>query len=222
MDDGTAFADKFTDIGIGGKGAAIQILNNNSTLDANLSGDFYFDIYSDWQHMQAGNPSIINNSTNIKEFWITNFEITIVDINTLNEIGKTDIEYIGILDENFKDEGEKVSLICGTDNTKADKGKLMYLSGSIYKPIKQWTRANQTFKIEELLLNSLSSNYKSGFYSLSNVILNNSINQLNIIKDSKYLGSRQFMLNAYTVNYQDNEVNCSLIEISADNNTITQ
>jgi len=95
----------------------------------------------------------------------------------------------------------------------------MYLD-TIYKPIKQWTRAGQTFKIEQLLLNSLSSNYKSGFYSLNNLELNNSINPINILKDSVYLNGKQFMVTSFKINYQDSTISCSLTEISADVNNI--
>lgn len=157
-------------------------------------------------------------NTDILELWINNLSLNIVQEDG-TKISDSDIEFIGNLDSNFKDEAEKVNLICGTESSISDRGKLLYLDG-VYKPIKIWNRAGKSAKIEELLLNSLSSNFKAGFYSLNNLDLKNNFNALNILKDTTFLSNRKFMVSGYNINYEDASINCSITEISADVNNL--
>lgn len=218
--DNSTFADVWAPIGIGGKGLSVPVLNYIDTLDANLSGAFYLDIYSDFKHSKDGNGIILINSTEIIEVWIQNLAVKIVDINTLSEIAGTDTEYIGYLNPSFKDEAEKTELSCGTDVTRGDKGKIMYLDGDIYKPIQAWTRVGQTYKIEELLLRSLSSNYRTGYRTLNNMKLKNNFDQLSVLTDEPFLPGKKFMVKSSTVNYRDNLIESSLVEITPDELTL--
>ena len=129
------------------------------------------------------------------------------------------MEYIGLLDPLYSNEGEKITLLCGSDATLADRAKILYSDAGIYKPITAWTRNGQTFKIEELLLNSLCSNYRIGYNTLSGMVLKNSFNQLNVITDS-YTDPAKFMVKSMMVSYRDNRVECSLVQITPDELTI--
>ena len=47
--------------------------------------------------------------------------------------------------------------------------KLLYNDSGTYKAHAEWVRAAQTQCIEKLLLNSLASNYKTGYYKLNSL-----------------------------------------------------
>lgn len=156
---------------------------------------------------------------NVERFFIGGLKAEIVRADG-SEISENDVEYVGYLDKSFKDEAEKVTLYCGTDSTGADRGKILYSDAGTYKPITQWTRGGQTFKIEELLLGSLSSNYRKGYISLTSVKMKNSIDDLNIITDTAYLGTAKLMPEEMTIDYSNNRIDCDLVEISPDVLTI--
>ena len=187
--------------------------------DIDLSGEVYFDFYNDISYTDTNGKVWTNATDHNASIRLRNLALSIVDYSTGKEVGDADVEYSGFLDPLQKDEAKKIDLICGTDITFADKGKIMYLD-TVYKALKSWTRGGQTDTIETLLLNSLSSNYRSGYYTLNNMKLSNGINLLNVLQDD-YTGDKVFMPNQMTVNYRDNKIDCTLIEISEDQLTIT-
>ena len=158
------------------------------------------------------------NPTQVKEIWLRNISITLANLDG-SEISDSDVKYIGLLDKTFKDEGEEINLTCGTDAQFSDKGKIMWYNEDHYESIRKWTRAGQTFKIEELLLNSLSSNYRAGFISLLSMKLKNSLSLLSVLTDT-FTGDKKFMVKSANVNYADDTIECSLVEISPDALTI--
>ena len=206
------FENTFQALGLQGDGVIIPI-------DANFSDNIYLEIYSDFSWRKDKSTSYTNNTSSlVSELWFKNLSISIADYETGSTINTSDVEYIGFLDDNFANKGNDITLYCGTDTYGSDKAKLMYLDGTEYRSIKQWSRGtNLNYKIEELLLGSLSSNFKSGYYTLSNMNLLNDFNILNLITDTAYLPNRKFMLAAYTNNYYDATINCTLQEVSNDN-----
>ena len=178
-------------------------------------GDVQFEVWSEYRVINSF-PVIDNilNDPNVKEIWLKNISIELVSrLNT--EIPDNDTEYIGLLDRTFQNEGEKISLTCGTDTQYADRGKIMKSDGTNYSDILEWTRNAQTFKIEELLLGSVSSNYRAGFITLMNMRLKNSFSLQNILTDT-FIGAAKMMVKSANINYQDNVFECSLIEILPD------
>ena len=149
-----------------------------------------------------------------REYWLNN-----VSLNIVQEDGTTittgDVEYQGYLDLRYKDEADKVELICGTSARISDRGKMMWINNGTLSALTSWTRASNTAKIEELLLASLSSNYRAGYIRLTNLKLANSFTPINILTDT-YTGSALLMVESATVNYRDNEIECELIEVSPD------
>lgn len=192
----TYINNQWIDLGVGGSGVPIYFENS-------VSGKLSIEIYD---------YGIFNWC------WLKDIEVKITDWDG-NEIPDNNIEYIGLLDKTFQDEGEKIVLTCGTDSTWVDRGKIMMLKDGEYKHITAWTRAGQTFKIEELLLNSLSSNYRAGFISLLSMKLQNKFDLMNVLTDT-FIGSKKLMIKSASVNYEDNAVECSLVEISPDSLTI--
>ena len=118
-----------------------------------------------------------------------------------------------------QNEGEKITLTTGTDSQFADRGKILKSDGTNYTDIKQWTRNGQTFKIEELLLNSLSSNYRAGFLTLSGMKMNNAFSLQNILTDTFIPGSKM-MVKSASINYAENIIECDLVEVFPDELTI--
>lgn len=153
------------------------------------------------------------------DLWLRNLSFAFKNYSN-EDVSDADIEYIGYLDKTVKEEAEKVELICGTDSTFIDRGKIMYKDGSDYKSIATWTRATQTFKVEELLLNSLSSNYRRGYITISNLRLKNGFNQLNLITDTDNITGKQFMVKFLRTNFRDNVCEATITEILPDSLTI--
>ena len=192
--------------------------------NVNLSGTANVAIYSDFWVNDSSHTNQTSNPASVTEVRLSNLSAQIVDISTYNTMVKSDVEYVGYLNTNFSNEADKVSLICGTAASPIDRGKLLYYnsgsSGSPYTPIYTWTRNGTTANIENLLINSLSSNFKTGYFTLNNLQLQNQFNYLNLLADSTYLSGKQFMITGYKVNYENATVECSAAEIAPDSNTI--
>lgn len=152
--------------------------------------------------------------------WLKNLNIDIVNQNS-SEIPDDDVEYIGTLDDRFKNEGKKIVLTTGTDVYASDKAKLTWKDGVDYKSISEWTRSGQTYKIEELLLNSICSNYRFGFYKLDNMVLRQGFSILNVLTDDN-IADKVFMIKSAKFDYDMNQVEVSLWETSPDNLTIVK
>ena len=149
-----------------------------------------------------------------------NLSIDIVNQNT-SEIPTNDVEYVGILNEKFKNEGDKITVTTGTDVYSSDRGKITYYDGTDNKSIQEWTRSGQTYKIEELLLNSIASNYRFGFITLNNFRLRNNFTIFNVFTDNN-IADKVFMLKSAKFDYDMNDVECSMWEVSPDRLTIVK
>ena len=152
--------------------------------------------------------------------WLKNLSIDIVNQNT-SEIPTNDVEYVGILNEKFKNEGDKITVTTGTDVYSSDRGKITYYDGTDNKSIQEWTRSGQTYKIEELLLNSIASNYRFGFITLNNFRLRNNFTIFNVFTDNN-IADKVFMLKSAKFDYDMNDVECSMWEVSPDRLTIVK
>ncbi|MCW0484653.1 hypothetical protein [Gaoshiqia sediminis] len=108
----------------------------------NLSGKLEVEIYSDVQLDVTSNDNTVRVTlydnaifnTMFIEYWLNNLSVEILQADGEN-ISDEDIEYIGILDSNYKDEGEAISLTCGTQSKVTDRAKLLYLDADTFKPI---------------------------------------------------------------------------------------
>ena len=155
-----------------------------------------------------------DNSAPLKEIWIRNLKLSVVN-NDGSEISDQDLEYIGQLNKNIQKEGDEVEITSGTASVFADRGKKCYSDGTNFQTIKEWTRAAQTYKIEELLLGSLSSNFRQGYITLTNMSLKNSFAPINVITDT-YTGTRKLMQKSFSRDYYNHVVSCELVEVSQD------
>lgn len=188
-------------------------------VNTHLSGEINVNVYSNFRAELNNTGTWYENPTWITGVKLSEFSVDLVDLSTYKELPSHDLEYIGYLDSSFKDEAEKVELICGTEATFSDNGKMMYKAADIYYPIATWIRGGNTYTIEQLLLNSLVSNCQMGYYTLSNLKLRNKFNQIGTIQDS-YTGSKVFMIKSIKTNYRDDEIDATIVEITPDTLTI--
>ena len=178
-----------------------------------ITGNLGFFIFSDTYTRIVGRELELNADV-FQEAWVKDLKISLINIDG-SEISDKDFEYIGQLDKTFLEEGQKVELTTGTSGQYVDRGRICWFDGTDYISITEWTRAGQTFKIEELLLGSISSNYRVGFVTLSNMNLKGSFTPMNVLTDI-FVGSRIFMVNAISMDYYNNRFTTKLVEIKED------
>jgi len=180
--------------------------------DVSMTGDVVLEIWSDVELTDTYNNVVADPF--FDEIWIKGISLSIKDKDG-NDLTDNDYDYIGNLDEAYQNEGSKITLTEGTNKQFTDRAKLMkYVSGE-YSTIDTHTRNSQTFKIEELLLGSVSSNYRSGFTTLNNMRLKNNFYLRNVLTDT-YISGKKMMVKSAKIDYRNNLVECNLVEISQD------
>lgn len=210
-------SDKWIDIGLNGSGLLIPFGSAESEV---LSGQLFFDFRSDTTIQPEGQTPLANNAI-LKETWIRNLKITIVNIDG-SEVEDSDIEYIGKLNKLFAQEGETITLKTGTYVGYVDSAGILREDSGLYYGIDEWTRDGQTYKIEELLLNSLCSNYRMNYLTLLNMNLKNEFGIMNVITDSTYLSGKKFMVKSANIDFAEYRNTVNLVEISEDELTIVK
>jgi len=194
---------------------------HNIEINTSVGGIIYFEIYSDYEFQRFDGTLHRNNADWSNAIRIRKLTLSMTDIDTEEQVGDKDVEFQGYLDKTVKEEAEQISLICGTDTTGIDRGKIMYADSGAYTPITAFTRAGQTQKIEYLLLNSLSSNYRFGYLTINSLKLENKFNQLSVITDTGIISDKKFMVKSMSVNFRDNLVETAITELTVDSLTIT-
>lgn len=217
-DSNQPIANEWKSIGKDGKGHLIKLGNLESEIVFN--GYFDFQIWSNTKVRKQG-EELLTNDALLDEVWLRNLQISLVNFDG-SEIEDSDIEYIGQLNKLFSQEGEEITLKTGTNSKFADRAKIIRPDGGGYADITEWTRDGQTYKIEELLLNSLCSNYRMNYLTLLNMNLKNEFGIMNVITDSTYLSGKKFMVKAANIDYANYVNNVTLVEISEDELTIVK
>ena len=211
-------ANKWVSLGENGTGLLIKL--GSLSAEIVLNGYFDFQIWSNTKIRKQGEELLTNNSI-LYETWIKNLQIRLVNFDG-SEIEDNDIEYIGQLNKMFSQEGEQIILKTGTQSKFADRAKIIRPDGDGYKDVTDWTRAGQTYKIEELLLNSLCSNYRMNYITLLNMNLKNEFGIMNVITDSTYLSGKKFMVKSANIDFAEYRNTVNLVEISEDELTIVK
>lgn len=158
----------------------------------------------------------------VTEIWIKDVTIDIVDTATGKVIEDVDKEYTGYISELYENEGEKINLICGTnvDNNPVAVGGLMrYDNGYIY--INEWTRNSKTGTIEELLLNTITSNFNESGKNLT-ITLKNTIKPHNVLTDTSRFPTTKFIITGFINNLKTESVEVTLTEFNEDNLTFVR
>lgn len=217
-DSNQPIANQWKSIGKDGKGHLLKL--GNLEAEIVLNGYFDFQIWSDTKVRKQG-EALLTNDALLDEVWLRNLQISLVNFDG-SEIEDSDIEYIGQLNKLFSQEGEEITLKTGTNSKFADRAKIIKSDGGGYSDITEWNRDGQTYKIEELLLNSLCSNYRMNYLTLLNMNLKNEFGIMNVITDSTYLGSKKFMVKSATIDFAEYRNTVNLVEISEDELTIVK
>lgn len=209
-------ANEWIDMGINGNGLLIPINMYDSEL---LTGEFTFELWTNTAiAIKGGGESF--NSPALKETWIKDISMRLVN-NDGSEISDSDIQYTGQLNKLFAEEGKEIKLTTGTAIGYTDLAKIMKPGGGTYLPVNLWERAGQTFNIEELLLNSLCSNYRDNFITLNSVRLKNEFSILSVFTDTTFLEHNpKMMIKSSVIDYANYTHDVTLEEISEDELTI--
>lgn len=217
-DGAESISDRWVKFGVNGTGLLIEL--GSSEVDI-LQGNFDFKVKSNTKISLPGQPPLTNDAR-LKETWIRNIEIRIVNVDG-SDIEDSDFEYIGRLNKDFANEGETIELTTGTVSRFTDLAKIIGIGVDDYYDILTWTRAGQTYKIEELLLNSLCSNYRANFITLLSMRLENMFSLINVFTDTTFLEENpKMMIKSSAIDYANNVHECSLVEISEDDLTIVK
>jgi hypothetical protein len=182
-----------------------------------VNGYLYVDIYTNVSTLSRN--GVDDTPDAMKEIWFKNLKVEYIQSETGASIQDKDIEFTSTKNNLFLDEADQVSLICGTDKYRADRGKIMAKIGNKYPAIYNWTRNNQTYKVEELLCNSLASNNNTGYHTISGLELKNGFNHTNVLQDSNLVG-KNLMVSAIKYDYYNNVSQCTLVEIKPDDYSI--
>lgn len=184
-------------------------------LEAGIEGDLRLSFLSNFTTFE--NISNTNwDYLGVEDIWVKDVTIDIVDEgNTL--LKDDDIEYIGYLNSLYENSGSDIKTICGTntENNPVALGSLLRDSAGDKYFITSWSRNSKTGTIEELLLNTVVSNYSGSTLNL-NVTVKNTVNPHNIITDSTYLSGKTFLITEYKNNFRSNTVSLGLSEFYQD------
>lgn len=165
-----------------------------------------------------------SESVKIEEVFIKDLKVSVVSNPDFIDLAGTDIEYVGELNPDWKNEGPEITLhhgCSGVDGTPFDNGGLIYKDGSNdYHHFTEWTRGGQTDVIEKLLLNTVESNRENSAASLS-VNINNTtgVQSLRYV-DAAYMSGKMFMVRGSTLDVADGSEKIKLQEVIADTHTI--
>jgi hypothetical protein len=202
------------------KNKAVEYFDYLIPLDSGFTGGvmtfeiYDWDILAPYNAQQAINHNSIKDS--VKEIRIKDLVLSVVDENN-KEYSDSDIEYIGYMNQKFKNEGDEITLLQGTSKTDnpIEKAALMgYNTNYFY--LKNWTKEGKTDCIENLLLRSIVSNYTN-----KRIELTASINQLNSIfgcvKYSNFISGKNLMVVGCTQDFEEATTSITIQEIVKDN-----
>jgi len=213
--------------GIVNKNIPIELISNDYyiPLNSGFSGGLIsFEIY-DWDILTAYDALQAQTHDEVKalvkDVRIKDLVISIIDSNN-KEYSKSDLEYTGYMNQQYKNEGSEITLYQGTSkiDTPIEKGSLMGYNGNFYY-LNTWTREGKTNCIEKLLLRSIVSNYTNKRIELSATI--NRIDSIvGCLKYQSFLPDKNLMIVGNTQNLADNTTTVTLQEVIKDNLEINE
>jgi len=155
-------------------------------------------------------------TANIKDIRISELKIEISDSQG-NTIANTDMEFIGYIDPLNKNNGADINLINGINlNEYPTQQASLFNSGFL---IKSFARAGNTARIEELLLNTVISNFENPSIKLT-VDSNKLSSAIGYISYNNYLPDKQLVPQGITFDFENDSNQLSLIESLEDNLTL--
>ena len=153
---------------------------------------------------------------NVKDVRIKDISFTLVDEKG-KEISDNDLEYVGYMNADYKDEGSNITLYNGTSIKKnpIERGALLGYNGITYFFLQNWTKEGKTDIIENLLLRSIVSNYTDKTIELSCV--SNMINSIiGTVTYNNYLTGLKLMPVSCNLNFDEESTELTLQQINKD------
>jgi len=143
-------------------------------------------------------------------------KFTIVDKNG-NEVANLDNEFIGYMNKNYKNEGDSITLLLGTNEKDfpTERGALKFYNGTDYLNIKNWVKAGTTDNIENLLLRSYVGNYENKTIEIS-ATTNMLPSSIGYLTYNNYLSGKKFMLTSIENSFAECTSNFTMQEIFVD------
>lgn len=198
-------------------------------LDSSLYGDFNFNIYGYTCYKGFLNSEDVYCS----DVRLKDIKFTIVD-SLGNTIKDLDVEYVGTMNKQYKNEGNKIDLMCGTnlDSYPIERGGMIGKSGSTYYYIQSINKYYSGYDqiLENHLLNSFESNYYEKAEKLTCKI--NLITPYNYgglkggiigrITYENYLPSKYYTITANEIDYYEATQQITLETVKPDNLTINK
>jgi hypothetical protein len=157
----------------------------------------------------------VDKTANLQDIRINGLSCEISDKNG-NVQSASDTEYISYLDAKNNNEGQKIEVIQGSNSF--DYPVQMGAITDNINNLKSHTRAGITAKLEELLLNSVVSNYQNPRIKLT--VDSNILNfQIGYVTYNNYLSGLKLVPLGIKIDYSMNTNNLVLIETVSDNLT---
>jgi hypothetical protein len=179
-------------------------------------------IFSGNMEVQILSSPYLRNSNNsdVSE-WVRDIRISEIICEICdskgNTITQTDQEFSGVLNPMNKNEGEEITLLNGINqfDYPIQNGSLSNYGYNITG----FTRQGITTNLENLLLNSVVSNYENPSIKLSvdTPLLSN---QIGYLTHSNHLPNKKFVILGSKLNYELNENSLTIVESKPDNLTL--
>lgn len=173
----------------------------------------------------VGSVANHTQTAKLRHIYIKDLQIQVVSNPGFQELSGTDIEYIGELDQTWKNEGPLINLKHGCSvpkGTPFDNGALIYKDGSNdYYQLTEWTRGGQTATIEKLLLNTIQSNREAAQTELSIALNNTTGIHSKRLTDDAYMSGKMFLVLESLLDIADMSERLTMAEVKADTHTIS-
>lgn len=185
---------------------------NNGVFEFEIYGFRVWPKWSDTSNVTKSDALMLK----VKDVRIKDINFTIVDANN-KEINTKDVEYVGYMNADYKDESSNINTYNGTNTEKnpVERGALMSITGTSYFFVQNWTRQGKTDIIENLLLRSIVSNYTNKTIELA-CTLNMFSSILGSLTYNNYLLGISLMPVSCDLNYWDEKAELTLQQINVD------
>ena len=151
----------------------------------------------------------------VKDVRLKDISFILVDEKD-KEVDDKDIEYVGYMNADYKDEGSEISLFNGTSVTKnpVERGALLGFNTN-YFFLQSWAREGKTDILENLLLRSIVSNYTDKTIELS--CTSNMISSIiGTVTYNNYLSGIKLMPVSCNLNFDEESTELTLQQINKD------
>lgn len=152
-------------------------------------------------------------TSHLKDIRVSDIKLEVADING-NTFALTDVEYDGYLSPLAANDGNAITLLAGTNNTNYPAQYGAITDGTY--PVLTWTRNGNTATIEQLLLNSVLSNYQQPCVKLT-ADVNLLSTYLGYVTYSNYLSTKKLIPYSISIDYAENNNTLTMVETLPDN-----